>query len=541
METNLLGIALLVAFLTWFNSAAAPMWLRWSTHFGAPLIAGLIYGIVLGDVPYGLAVGSTVMMVYMGLVAVGGSVPSDLSVAGYLGVAITMLAKQPPEVGLTIAVPLGTLGVLAQNTKMTTNAIWVHRADKYAAEGNTKGVMLMNVFASQIFPFLMLAIPSFLAVYFGAPALEKFLAAVPSWVLNILILLGRLLPALGLALLFQQIFNKRTIPFLVIGFVLAAYLGLAVMPISIVGIAFALLHFLYTTKKGVGEVAKAEETLVDEENAVEVKPHQAISKKALNKAWFLWVTFGQICYNYERMMGLGFTHSLNPIMEELYPTDLVKRGEAMTRNMAFYNTENTWGGSIAGVVASMEEEKAANPEANADLISSLKTALMGPIAGIGDSVTQALVKVVLLAIALSFSLQGNPIGVILFVVLFSSYALIVSRTLYFGGYRIGKKSIIDMLKGGRLQSVSEALSVVGMMVLGALVSNNMNVNTPLKFTIGQVTTEIQPILNSILPKFLNVVVFALVYWLVKKGVKATTIILIILAAAIVLSLLGVLG
>ncbi|NLC12633.1 MAG: PTS sugar transporter subunit IIC, partial [Chloroflexi bacterium] len=113
METNLLGIALLVAFLTWFNSAAAPMWLRWSTHFGAPLIAGLIYGIVLGDVPYGLAVGSTVMMVYMGLVAVGGSVPSDLSVAGYLGVAITMLAKQPPEVGLTIAVPLGTLGVLA--------------------------------------------------------------------------------------------------------------------------------------------------------------------------------------------------------------------------------------------------------------------------------------------------------------------------------------------------------------------------------------------------------------------------------------------
>ena len=70
---------------------------------------------------------------------------------------------------------------------------------------------------------------------------------------------------------------------------------------------------------------------------------------------------------------------------------------------------------------------------------------------------------------------------------------------------------------------------------------NGSINTPLKFTIGQVTTEIQPILNSILPKFLNVVVFALVYWLVKKGVKATTIILIILAAAIVLSLLGVLG
>ncbi len=540
METNLLGMAILVALLTWFNSAAAPMWLRWSTHFGAPLVAGLIYGIVLGDVPYGLAVGSSVMMVYMGLVAVGGSVPSDLSVAGYLGVAMTMLAKQPPEVGLTIAVPLGTLGVLAQNTKMTTNAIWVHRADKYAAEGNTRGVMLMNVFASQIIPFLLLAVPSFLAVYYGAPALESFLAGVPAWVLGILKLIGRLLPALGLALLFQQIFNKRTLPFIVIGFVLASYLNLPVMPISFIGIALAFLHYLYTTRKGFGE-ASNEEDIPEPELVEESSTPKTLSKKTLNKAWFLWTTFGQICYNFERMMGLGFTHSLNPIMEELYPDDLERRGEAMTRHMAFYNTENTWGASIAGVVASMEEEKAAHPETNADLISSLKTALMGPIAGIGDSITQALVKVVLLAIALSFSLQGNPIGVILFVLLFSAYALIVSHSVYFAGYNFGKKSIIDLLRGGRLQSVSEALSVVGMMVLGALISKNMNITTPLQFTIGQVTTEIQPVLDAILPNFLNVAVFALVYWMVKKGMKATTIILIITAAAIVLSLLGVLA
>lgn len=541
MGTNLLGMAFLVALLTWFNSAAAPMWLRWSTHFGAPLVAGLIYGIVLGDVPYGLAVGSSVMMVYMGLVAVGGSVPSDLSVAGYLGVAMTMLAKQPPEVGLTIAVPLGTLGVLAQNTKMTTNAIWVHRADKYAAEGNTRGVMLMNVFASQIIPFLLLAVPSFLAVYFGAPALERFLAIVPEWVLNILKLTGKLLPALGLALLFQQIFNKRTLPFLVVGFVLAAYLKLPVMPISFFGIALAFLHYYYTTRKGFGEAPDTEETAAEAAESADTSTHKLLSKKALNKAWFTWVSFGQICYNFERMMGLGFTHSLNPIMKELYPDDAKRRGEAMSRNMAFYNTENTWGASIAGVVASMEEEKAAHPEVDADLISSIKTALMGPIAGIGDSITQALVKVVLLAIALSFSLQGNPIGVILFVLLFSAYALLVSRSVYFGGYRFGKRSIVDMLRGGRLQSVSEALSVVGMMVLGALISNNMNVTTPLKFTIGQVTTELQPVLEAIIPHFLNIVVFALVYWMVKKGMKATSIILIIFGAAIVLSLLGILA
>ncbi len=241
--------AIIVALLTWFISAACPMWLRWSLHFGAPIVAGFLYGILFGDLTYGLAVGANVMMVYMGLVAVGGSVPSDLSVAGYLGVAMTMLANQPPEMGLTIAVPLGTLGILAQNAKMSLNSIWVHRAEDYAKEGNTRGIMLMNVFASQIVPFIVLAIPSFLAVYFGASALERFLAIVPTQIINILSLAGKLLPALGLALLFQQLVSKSLIPFLILGFVFSAYLGLNMMAISLIGIALAILHYIYISRK----------------------------------------------------------------------------------------------------------------------------------------------------------------------------------------------------------------------------------------------------------------------------------------------------
>lgn len=238
--------ALVVALLTWFSSAAMPMWLRWPFHFGAPIVAGFIYGLMFGDLAYGLAVGANVMMAYMGLVAIGGAVPSDLSIAGYLGVAVTMLANQPPEVGLTIGVTLGTLGVLAQNAKMSLNSIWVHRADTYAAEGNTRGIMLMNVFASQIVPFILIAIPSFLAVYYGANALEGFLANIPDQVINILIVAGRLLPALGLAMLMQQLFNSKLIPFFIIGFVLTSYLGMNIMSVSLIGIALALLHWIYT-------------------------------------------------------------------------------------------------------------------------------------------------------------------------------------------------------------------------------------------------------------------------------------------------------
>lgn len=245
------GIAVLVALLTWFVSAACPMWLRWSLHFGAPIVAGFIYGIIFGDLTYGLAVGANIMMVYMGLVAVGGAVPNDLSIAGYLGVAMTMIAKQPPELGLTVAVPLASLGIIAQNSKMTLNAIWVHKADQYAKEGNIKGIKYMNVFASQIVPFILIAVPSFLAVYFGAPALESFLAAVPIQVISILTLAGQLLPALGLALLFQQMYNKELIPFLIIGFVLAAYLNLNMMSIALIGIASGLMIWYNSTRRRV--------------------------------------------------------------------------------------------------------------------------------------------------------------------------------------------------------------------------------------------------------------------------------------------------
>ncbi|MGY3776390.1 PTS mannose/fructose/sorbose/N-acetylgalactosamine transporter subunit IIC [Helcococcus sueciensis] len=244
--------ALLVAFLTWFVSAAMPMWLRWAFHFGGPIVAGFIYGLVFGDLSYGLQVGANVMLPYMGLVAVGGAVPSDLSIAGYLGVAMTMLAHQPPEVGLTIAVPLATLGTIAQNAKMSLNSFAVHKADKYAKEGNTTGIMVMNVFASQIVPFVLLFIPSFLAVYFGAARLEAFLSTIPQIVIDSLILAGKILPALGLALLLQQLGRKVLIPFFIIGFVASAYLELNIMAISIIGAALAIMHYIYSGNKLAG-------------------------------------------------------------------------------------------------------------------------------------------------------------------------------------------------------------------------------------------------------------------------------------------------
>ena len=249
----MLGYAIIIGLLCWLVSSAFLMWLRWSCYFGAPLVAGLVLGLMFGNVAYGLEVGATVQSAYIGLLAIGGSLPNEMAVAGYLGVAMTMIAGLDASTGLAVSVPLGLLGVLAQSAKMSLNPIWVHKADKYAADGNIKGIKIMNLCASQIFPFIFYFIPAFLCVYLGGPYFESFMNAIPAQLTSILQLIGHMMPALGLAMLMQALNKKTIMPFLLLGFVAAAYLGLDTTAIAIVGAALAILHYFYMKKDSVEE------------------------------------------------------------------------------------------------------------------------------------------------------------------------------------------------------------------------------------------------------------------------------------------------
>lgn len=265
-----------------------------------------------------------------------------------------------------------------------------------------------------------------------------------------------------------------------------------------------------------------------------------LQKKDLIGSWFRWVCFGQTCYNYERMQGMGFCHSMLPIIDRLY-TKKEDKAAAMQRHMTYYNTENNWGAAVAGIAASMEEQKANGAEIDDDAINGIKTSLMGPLAGIGDTVTQSLVKTIFLSIGCSLALSGNVLGPILFFVGMSAYALGLSYFLYFQGYNSGKTSVTKILRSGIVKRVSEALGALGMMVLGAMVAANIGVTTPLAFTVGGSEIVLQNILNSILPKMLPLLIFFGTYRLVVKGKKATTIIIGMFVVGILGSVLHLLG
>lgn len=243
------GYAIIAGLLCWLISTACPMWLRWAFHFGAPLCAGLVWGLIFGELEYGLKVGATIQSAYIGLLAIGGSLPSEMSLAGYLGVCMTMIAHLDPSTGLAVATPIGLLGALAQGAKMALNAVWVHKGDEYAAAGNTRGVAIMNCVGALVFPFFLWFIPAFLCVYLGGTYFESFMASIPTQFTAVFSLIGKAMPALGLAMLLQLLNKTTTIPFLIIGFVLAAYLGLDVTSITLIGIGFAILHYFYIGKE----------------------------------------------------------------------------------------------------------------------------------------------------------------------------------------------------------------------------------------------------------------------------------------------------
>ncbi|RRF99309.1 MAG: PTS system mannose/fructose/sorbose family transporter subunit IID [Coriobacteriaceae bacterium] len=315
------------------------------------------------------------------------------------------------------------------------------------------------------------------------------------------------------------------------------------MPIAIIGAAAGALHLIYTSKEGVNvfeglSLSKEEASQVADDA---LSGQKRLSKKTLRKSWFIWQSWGQICYNYERMMGLGFCHCMIPVLKELYGDDKEAISAGLKRHLAYFNTENTRGSIIPGITAAMEEERANGADIDDDMENNLKTALMGPMAGIGDSVTQGLVKVILLSAAIGLSSQGSALGPILLIVLFSIYALGVGYLCFNAGYKFGKNAVTKLLGGGLVKQLTEGLGAMGMMVLGCLVATVIPITCPLTFELATGTIEIQSILDTILPKLLPLVAFLVTYHFIKKGTKPTTVIIAMFIIAIILSPLGILS
>lgn len=101
---------------------------------GRPLVAGLVVGVILGDVQTGIIVGAAIQLVYIALVTPGGTVSADVRAVSYIGIPLAILAIKaygldPSSVeaasqAAAIGAAVGTLGTVLFYGTATMNLVW---------------------------------------------------------------------------------------------------------------------------------------------------------------------------------------------------------------------------------------------------------------------------------------------------------------------------------------------------------------------------------------------------------------------------------
>ncbi len=214
-----------------------------TSGFGSPIFVGLIYGLLYGDVATGLIIGANIQLVYLGIIATGGNIPADQTLAAVIAVPVALELGLDAQTAVGLAVPFGILGVFLDQLRRTSNSIWVRKADKDALEGDDTGIFHNAFTYPLLVTFVLRFVPVFIINLFGSTAVQWAIEAMPEWIINGLGVAGGILPAMGFAIIIITIGKRNLLPYFIIGFFLVQYFEIPVMAAAIFGISIALLVF----------------------------------------------------------------------------------------------------------------------------------------------------------------------------------------------------------------------------------------------------------------------------------------------------------
>lgn len=267
-----------------------------------------------------------------------------------------------------------------------------------------------------------------------------------------------------------------------------------------------------------------------------------ITEKDLKHAWWRWWTFAEASHSFERLMGLAFCYAMIPVLQKLY-TEKEELKEALRRHLQFFNTQAIWGGGfILGATIALEEENASLPEKerNGEIITTTKIGLMGPLAGIGDSIDWGTIRAMLLALAIPWAGQGSWIGGFMPITVFIVISVLYGQYFMRKSYRLGRGAAAKFLQSSSTTNLIEGASVLGMLMMGVLAANYVKIIPVLTWSINGKKWELAAILDQILPGLLPFAVIGCIYlYFDKKGLKVQRVLLYLIIIAFIMGFLGV--
>lgn len=184
---------------------------------GRPLVAGLVCGIVLGDVTTGVIVGTAMQVLYIALVTPGGTVSADVRAVSYIGIPLTMVFLKAGGIdpassdGLAAAQALGalvgTVGTVLFYGTATMNLLWQHIGWKAVEKGEFKKLYAVDMVLPWISHIVCSFLPALVMCKLGQPMVEAIQTYLPmdGIAMKTLFTVGSLLPAVGVAILLKQV------------------------------------------------------------------------------------------------------------------------------------------------------------------------------------------------------------------------------------------------------------------------------------------------------------------------------------------------
>lgn len=259
-----------------------------------------------------------------------------------------------------------------------------------------------------------------------------------------------------------------------------------------------------------------------------------LTKKDINSLSRRWIMGSQVTWNYERQMGVGYLWAMLPIIRKLYK-DPKDQKEMLKTHVQFFNTTPHMGGFILGIDAATEEHEGMKAK---EAVKGLKTGLMGPFAGVGDTLFGVLFPTIFGSIAAYMGQEGNMVGAVIWLLV--NIAILIFRTYSAGiGYQEGSK-IITSAKD-KLDALTAAATLLGITVVGALIATVVKANVTATFVSGEISVKGQEILDQIMPCLIPAAVVGGVYWLLgRKKMTSSKAILLVMILSIVLHAVGIL-
>lgn len=262
-------------------------------------------------------------------------------------------------------------------------------------------------------------------------------------------------------------------------------------------------------------------------------------RKLLNRTWLRSLT-SKVGSTQAVSTGNGFARIMKPAIDLYYKDQPEEAHNTYIRHMEYINTNAVFFNLIMGICMAMEKKRAeTRGEISAQAISSVKASLMGPCAGIGDSIFFNCIRVIVAGICIGLAANGSAMAPILFLVIYNGIEFACRYLCLVYGYHFGE-SIIDVaFSKGLIPLLTDAAGALGAIMVGCLVAGNVKVPLALTINVNGATVVMLDLLNSILPGVLPLLLWWFVFKLLQKGVSPVKIILGILVISVVLGVIGI--